>query len=158
LYLGQFSKAGKMRPLLGARAGHPRQSYWPTERNQTAHPMSVLLVEDHQVSREILARFLEHWGFDVVTAESLQKGLGALEEMRFDAIISDIALPDGSGYALISDAKQRDKDVVGIALSGYASPGDVNIGRLAGFDYHLTKPCDCERLRSILAGAVDPQG
>jgi DNA-binding response OmpR family regulator len=38
-------------------------------------------------------------GFDVVTADCLKKGLGALEETHFDAIISDIALPDGSGYA-----------------------------------------------------------
>ena len=129
-----------------------------TERYKKAPSMSVLLVEDHQDSREVLARFLQHWGFDVVTADCLKKGLGALEETHFDAIISDIALPDGSGYALISDAKLRDKEVVGIALSGYASPGDVNIGRLAGFDYHLTKPCDCEQLRSILTIAVGPRG
>ena len=120
--------------------------------------MSVLLVEDHQDSREVLARFLQRWGFDVVTADCLKKGLGALEETHFDAIISDIALPDGSGYALISDAKLRDKEVVGIALSGYSSPGGVNIGKLAGFDYHLTKPCDCEQLRSILTIAVCPRG
>lgn len=116
--------------------------------------MRVLYVEDHQDSLEILTRFLRHWGFDVATADSLRSGIALLKARQFDAIISDIALPDGSGYALIREAKRGQKNVIGIALSGYDTPMDVEIGKMAGFDHHLTKPFDCDAIRSILSGVL----
>lgn len=77
-----------------------------------------------------------------------------LQERQFDVIISDIALPDGSGYALIHEAKRGQEHVIGIALSGYETAMDVEIGKLAGFDHHLTKPFDCDAIRSILSGVM----
>ena len=112
--------------------------------------MRILVVEDHEDTRQVLTRLLQHWGFDVAVAQTLQNGLSFLETERFDAIISDIALSDGTGYALVNEAKRRRKDVLTIALSGYNSPNDLHIGRLSGFDHHLPKPCDCQQLRSIL--------
>lgn len=85
----------------------------------------------------------------MVTVYSQGNTLEAINE-RFDAIISDIGLADGTGYAVIREAKLQHKDVIGIGLSGYDSPADVEIGKLAGFDYHLSKPFDCEKLRSLL--------
>ena len=122
--------------------------------------MRVLLVEDHDESREVLARLMRHWGFEVTTAERLASALECLET-EFDVIISDIALPDGSGYALVNAAKRRYRQTLAIALSGYGSPMDVEIGRMAGFDHHLTKPFDCEQIRNLLAtrqssGATTP--
>jgi DNA-binding NarL/FixJ family response regulator len=110
----------------------------------------VLVVEDHADSCELLANLLRRWGFEVQTANTLQSALECLKE-RFSAIISDIALPDGTGFAVISEAKRRDRHVLGIALSGYGSDSDIQVGKLAGFDHHLTKPFDCERIRSLLA-------
>ncbi|MEY2486709.1 MAG: hypothetical protein QOH39_2357 [Verrucomicrobiota bacterium] len=115
--------------------------------------MQVLLVEDHEESRRVLQSLLEHWGFEVAGAGNLKKGLELIGTHRFDAIISDISLPDGSGYALVNEAKRQGGNLVAIALSGYASPADIQIGKLAGFDHHLTKPCDCQHLRSILEPA-----
>jgi CheY-like chemotaxis protein len=109
----------------------------------------VLLVEDHQDSRDGLASLLRHWGLEIVTAGTLATALEALPT-GFDAIICDIGLPDGTGYAVISEAKRRDKNVLGIALSGYSSPSDIEIGRMAGFNYHLTKPFDCAKIRLLL--------
>ncbi len=71
-------------------------------------------------------------------------------EPSIDVILSDIALPDGTGYALVSEARRRGKRVLAIALSGYAYPSDVRIAKLTGFDHHLSKPCDCHYLRTIL--------
>ena len=112
--------------------------------------MRVLLVEDHRDTREVLARLLEHWGFDVVSVENLQKGLGSLEQGSFEAIVSDISLPDGEGYALIQEAKRREQDILGIALSAHASEVDRQRGKRAGFDRYLSKPFDGWELRSIL--------
>jgi CheY-like chemotaxis protein len=111
--------------------------------------MRVLLVEDHNESREVLARLMRYWGFEVTTAETLARAVESLDT-NFDAIISDISLPDGSGYALVSEAKRKNRQTVAIALSGYSSPMDIEIGKLAGFDHHLTKPFDCDEIRSLL--------
>ena len=112
--------------------------------------MQVLIVEDHQDSREQLERYLTRRGYDVVTAGDLRTGIDSLDKRRFDAIISDFALPDGTGYALMSEARRRGIRALGIAISGYPYPSDVNEPGVTGFDYHLTKPVNCDRLCSLL--------
>ena len=117
--------------------------------------MRILVVEDHQYTREVMTRLLTRWGHDVAPAETLESGLNQLESEPIDVILSDIALPDGTGYALVSEARRRGKDVLAIALSGYNYPGEVQIAKLTGFDHHLSKPCDCRQLRSLLEESID---
>ena len=113
--------------------------------------MRILVVEDHQDTRQVLTGLLTRWGYDVSSADNLKDGIDRLEtEPSIDVILSDIALPDGTGYALVSEARRRGKRVLAIALSGYAYPSDVRIAKLTGFDHHLSKPCDCHYLRTIL--------
>ena len=113
--------------------------------------MRILVVEDHQDTREVLTGLLRRWGYDVSPADSLKSGMDRLEtEPPVDVILSDIALPDGTGYALVSEARRRGKRVLAIALSGYVYPSDVRVAKLTGFDHHLSKPCDCHYLRRIL--------
>src|SRR5437868_7413231 len=113
--------------------------------------MRILLVEDHQDTRRVLTGLLTRWGYIVSAAGTLKDGLNLLEsEPPPDVLLSDIALPDGTGYALVSEARRKGKRVLAIALSGYAYPSDVRIAKLTGFDHHLSKPCDCGYLRSIL--------
>ena len=98
-----------------------------------------------------LSGLLTRWGYIVSSADTLKQGLALLEtEPPPDVLLSDIALPDGTGYALVSEARRKGKRVLAIALSGYAYPSDVRIAKLTGFDHHLSKPCDCGYLRSIL--------
>ena len=117
--------------------------------------MRILVVEDHQDTRQVLTHLLTHWGYEVSPAGTLQSGLNRLESEPFDVILSDIALPDGTGYALVSEARRRGKDVLAIALSGYNYPSEVQIAKLTGFDHHLSKPCDCGQLRSLLEETID---
>jgi CheY-like chemotaxis protein len=113
--------------------------------------MRILVVEDHQDTRRILVGLLTRWGYLVSAADSLKSGMERLEsEPPVDVIVSDIALPDGTGYALVSEARRRGKRVLAIAVSGYAYPSDVHIAKLTGFDHHLSKPCDCQHLRTLL--------
>lgn len=111
----------------------------------------ILIVEDHTETRQTLTRLLMHWGFAVSAAGGLADGLAQLNANAIDAIISDIALPDGTGYALVSEARRQGSSVLAIALSGYNFPAEVGVAKLAGFDHHLSKPCDCAQLRSLLA-------
>lgn len=112
--------------------------------------MRILLVEDHQDTRQILTRLLTHWGFDVSTAENLQCGLDELNHRPFDVLLSDIGLPDGTGYALVSEARRRGSDILAIALSGFGFASEKELSLKSGFDHHLTKPFDCQQLRSLL--------
>jgi CheY-like chemotaxis protein len=112
--------------------------------------MRILVVEDHQATRQVLTRLLTRWGFDVAPAGTLKSGLKHLDSEPIDVILSDIALPDGTGYALVSEARRRGKQLLAIALSGYNYPSEVQIAKITGFDHHLSKPCDCQLLRSLL--------
>jgi two-component system response regulator HydG len=120
--------------------------------------MQVLIVEDHQDSREQLERYLTRRGHDVATAGDLRTGIDSLDKRRFDAIISDFALPDGTGYALISEARRRGIRALGIAMSGYPYPSNVNEAGVTGFDYHLTKPVNCDDLCSLLEKSRASEG
>src|SRR5690349_7738364 len=112
--------------------------------------MRILLVEDHRDTRQVLTQLLTHWGFEVTPAENLQRGLDQLEADPIDVILSDIGLPDGTGYALISEARRRGKDVLAIALSAFDRPTDLQVAKMSGFDHHLSKPFDCQQLRMLL--------
>jgi CheY-like chemotaxis protein len=112
--------------------------------------MQVLIVEDNPDSRETLERYLTRRDYGVAAAGNLRTGIDFLNEERFDAIISDIALPDGTGYMLINEARHRGIRALSIAMSGYPYPSDVNEAGVTGFDYHLTKPVDCDHLCSLL--------
>ena len=117
--------------------------------------MRILVVEDHQATRQVLTRLLTRWGFDVAPADTLKSGLSHLDSEPIDVILSDIALPDGTGYALVSEARRRGKQLLAIALSGYNYPSDVQVAKITGFDHHLSKPCDCQQLRSLLEKITD---
>lgn len=116
--------------------------------------MRILVVEDHDDTRRVLKRCFARSGHEVSVAEDLQSGIDSLEHDRFDVIVSDIALPDGTGYALISEARKRGCDALGIAFSAYDYPAEVDEPKLTGFDYHLQKPSDSDRLFSIVEAAA----
>lgn len=111
--------------------------------------LRILIVDDDGDTRLILSRLLSKVGHDMVTAESAKAALKFLENEHFDVLISDIGLPDGSGYELMCEAKKQ-QSLKGIALSGFGAEEDVRRSMEAGFDYHLTKPVNFQSLRSLL--------
>jgi PAS domain S-box-containing protein len=116
--------------------------------------LRILLVEDHGDTRQTLSRLLRHFGHNISEADCTQRALEIIRSQVFDVVLSDIGLPDGSGYEVISQAKRKQR-VKGVALTGFGTDEDIRRGREAGFDFHLTKPVDFHELRSILdqAGA-----
>jgi CheY-like chemotaxis protein len=120
--------------------------------------MKILVVEDHEDTRHVLERLLSRKGFEVTSAENVENGLNLLRSKSFGAIVSDIMLPDGTGYGLISEARRNGVASLAIALSAYNYPLEVNEPKLTGFDYHLPKPIDCEKLLSILETARSADG
>ena len=112
--------------------------------------MRILIVEDHDDTRDALERFLSRCGYGVAVAADLRTALNLLHAQPFDAIVSDIALPDGTGYALISEVRRRGINIMAIALTAYSYPRGAEEPRVTGFDYYLRKPLDCVKLRALL--------
>ena len=111
--------------------------------------LQILLVDDHAETLRVLAGLLRKRGHEVAVADTMEGALKLLESTRFDALISDIGLPDGDGYQLIRTAKQH-QAVKGVALSGFGMDDDLRASLESGFDYHLTKPVEFQKLESVL--------
>jgi signal transduction histidine kinase/ActR/RegA family two-component response regulator len=111
----------------------------------------VLVVEDHAATRTTLSHLLTRRRFDVVTAATLTEARTATATRHFDLIVSDIGLPDGSGYTLMSELRAKYPELPGVALSGYGMEEDVIRSQTAGFNAHLTKPIDVKALDEVIA-------
>jgi two-component system, chemotaxis family, CheB/CheR fusion protein len=99
----------------------------------------ILVVDDHTDSAMLLARLLKMEGHQVRTAGTVSAARKLCEAEPFDLLISDIGLPDGSGYDLIAYLRNQ-YGMKGIALSGRGMPEDVAASEKAGFEAHLVKP------------------
>jgi CheY-like chemotaxis protein len=111
----------------------------------------VLLVEDHNDTRAVMARVLKSLGCQVTTASSVHEAIEAARTGTFDLLISDIGLPDGSGLDVMEYFRGR--QVRGIALSGFGQEEDLQRSRDAGFAMHLIKPVNFDTLKGVLRQA-----
>jgi PAS domain S-box-containing protein len=120
---------------------------------------SILLVEDERETAESLTALLELEAASVKAAGNGAAALEILPGQSFDAIVSDIGLPDMSGYALMRRIRTdpRWADIRTIALTGHSRDEDVQAARDAGFDVHLAKPLDFQLLLAALAD-LTPDG
>ncbi|HYO09803.1 MAG TPA: response regulator [Tepidisphaeraceae bacterium] len=109
----------------------------------------ILLVDDHLDTNRAMARLLQRLGYVVDTADSVQSALDVAGAKKFDLLISDIGLPDGSGLELMRELLER-QPIKGIALSGFGMEEDVKKSKAAGFYEHLTKPINFKRLETAI--------
>ena len=112
--------------------------------------LRLLLVEDHEPTLTVLRRLLVRAGHEVTTAGDIATAVAAAKATLFDVVISDVGLPDGTGFELISLLQGIQPALKGIALSGYGMENDLRRSREAGFSAHLVKPVDFDQLRRAL--------
>jgi PAS domain S-box-containing protein len=112
-------------------------------------PLRLLLVEDHEPSLQVMSRLLTKAGHYVIAANSLSAALTAASAGKFDLVISDLGLPDGTGAELMQQLRAT-YGLNGIALSGYGMDEDLARSREAGFMTHLIKPVDFHQLERAL--------
>ncbi len=115
-----------------------------------SQPIDILLVEDHVDTAVALARVLRMRGNEVQIASSVKGALEMLEQRSFALLLCDLGLPDGSGYDLLTHVRSNNK-VPAIALTGFGMSSDIERAMEAGFDAHLTKPVDFQRLEATMA-------
>jgi two-component system CheB/CheR fusion protein len=111
-----------------------------------------VVVEDNADSREMLCALLERAGFEWRAADTGTAALTVIDEFAPHVVILDVGLPgiDGFEIARRMRASARHAGVRLIALTGYGQAGDRAAARDAGFDVHLVKPVDTDRLLEIL--------
>ncbi len=118
--------------------------------------LRLLLVEDHDDTREVLARLLSRRGYDVEAVRNAQEARSLSNGKRFDLLVSDIALPDATGCALLEELSAK-HGLRGIAMSGFGSEVDVAQSKAAGFLEHLVKPIDAKALDAAIQRLVENQ-
>jgi CheY-like chemotaxis protein len=115
----------------------------------------VLVVDDHEDTLTGLKMMLQRRGYDITTALNADQAVQEAEAQKFDLLISDIGLPDRSGYELMRELSG--KGLRGIALSGFGSEHDISKARAAGFSEHLTKPINFDKLDEAIRSLLDPE-
>jgi PAS domain S-box-containing protein len=116
--------------------------------------LRILVVDDHDDARELLGAILRLHGGAVHECGSMAAALEALERLAFDVLVSDIGLPGGSGYDLIRAVRARaapGRGIPALAVSAYARPEDRVRALEAGYERHISKPVDPERLVRLVA-------
>ena len=111
-------------------------------------PMRILLVEDHEDTNRSLTSLLRRRGYQVQSALTFQSALELSAKEEFDVLISDLGLPDGNGIDLIQ--KLASKPPLGIALTGFGMEQDIRKSREVGFQHHLVKPIDLNKLDALI--------
>ena len=116
----------------------------------------MLLVDDHLDTCLGMERLLKRRGYEVSVAHSVTEALAcASADASFDLLISDLGLPDGTGFDLMTALRQRGGPP-GIALSGFGMESDIGKSREAGFSEHLIKPVTIERLDAAMKKLFAP--
>jgi len=138
-------------PLLPRREAHQPEDRPASATPKPASPLRILMVEDHGDTARIMKRLLSARRHQVELAGDVASGLQLALEGEFDLVLSDLGLPDGSGYDLIRSLRSKGLRMPAIALSGYGQEKDIQESRDAGFSAHLVKPVNPDRLMEAIA-------
>jgi two-component system cell cycle response regulator DivK len=129
-------------------------------------PPKVLIVEDNELSRDMLSRRLRRKGYEVLVAVDGGEGVAMVKKEKPDIVLMDLSLPDMDGWYATRVLKENEAtaSIPVIALTAHAMSGDREKALEAGCDDYDTKPIDLRRLLSKInrfvpdpeGGAVDP--
>ena len=136
-------------PVSNTHAGVFEASAPAGSSRQARNKLRVLLLEDHEDTAQVVENVLRQMGHDVETCSTVAAASEKVRKQEFDVILSDIGLPDGTGIDFIRTAREVCQTPA-VALTGYGMAEDVEECLQAGFDEHLTKPIDFERLEKTL--------
>jgi two-component system CheB/CheR fusion protein len=115
---------------------------------KAARPASIVIVEDNDDSRQMLCAFLEQSGFVCAAARTGTAGLALIEKTKPDVALVDVGLPEMNGLDLARRVRSNpeNESTYLVALTGYGQPADRAAASEAGFDGHLVKPVDPDKL------------
>lgn len=150
---GQGSTFTVVLPVRTQESAPEKKSQPPAEvgeitvaENRTS---KVLVIDDDSTSRDLLTRFLENEGFEVVTAESGEEGLQLARKVLPAFITLDVMMPGMDGWAVLTELKS-DPLLCDVPVVMVTMVDDENLGYALGVTDFLTKPVDRERLLTLV--------
>jgi signal transduction histidine kinase/CheY-like chemotaxis protein len=127
----------------------------PLEPPPALHGIKVLAVDDEADARFLLTTVLEQCGAEVRTCASAAEALAALEDYEPDILVSDIGMPEESGYDLIREVRAREAAhggrIPAVALTAYARAEDRLQALKTGYNMHVPKPVEPAELAVVIA-------
>jgi signal transduction histidine kinase len=147
-----LDRAGANPPVPAAGTGVRK----PGERGLDG--VHVLAVDDNEDARDLVATALRQAGAQVTEASSVADALAALETGGPGLVVSDIAMPNGTGYDLVRAVRDnpRTRSLPVIAITAYSRGEDRDRALAAGFDAHVGKPFDPDALVGLLVSLARP--
>jgi len=109
----------------------------------------ILVVEDEEVYRELLAQILTKAGYDVVQAADGFRALSIMEESKIDLVISDILMPGMNGYSLVTRLRAKWRSMPVILTTGFLSEETAKNMMNGSVDF-IPKPIDPEKLIELI--------
>ncbi len=150
-------------PAMAIIPGEPEEvsGIVPEAMVDSIGDFQVLIVDDDADARDLLALALESRGACVRMASSAWEALDSIERNRPDVLLADIRLPQEDGYSLIRKVRALEKGrsvrrLRAIAVTAYASSSDREQAIAAGYDGHLAKPVEPDRLVQAVAKLASP--
>jgi CheY-like chemotaxis protein len=122
----------------------------------------ILFVDDDADARHLTSVMLRAHGTDVTAVATAAEALEALRAERFDALVSDLAMPGIDGMQLMREVRALPPalggNIAAIAVTGYAGPADRRAALDAGYDWHVAKPVSTLKLLDLIDGVILGKG
>src|SRR5688572_27582431 len=129
-----------------------------TDRGRGEHPQSLLIVEDHQVLRDRLARAFRDRGFDVRMASNFDEAVAAAQEDSPELAVIDMRMPGKSGLELLRTLKQIDDTTKVVIMTGFGSIATAVEAMRLGATSYVQKPADADDiLTAFMRAELPPQ-
>ena len=122
----------------------------PTNGSPLQRPPSVLVLEDHVDTLRYLTRLLQLQGFTVHEATTCAEARDVLRREACDVLVSDVSLPDCSGFDFMRELRTGGAGIRAIAVSGHTGPDQVLAAKQAGFERHVAKPVRFDELLRVI--------
>ncbi|MDH4223779.1 MAG: response regulator, partial [candidate division Zixibacteria bacterium] len=116
---------------------------------------SILVIDDKDSMRQMLAKTLESEGYEVEVARNGETGLDKAREKRFDLVLTDLKLPQMDGLEVLTSLKDLDPNVAVIVMTAYGTiETAVQAIKQGAFDF-LAKPFDVDHLNVLIQRALE---
>jgi DNA-binding NtrC family response regulator len=115
--------------------------------------MKVLVVDDEEMLRNLLARILEREGYSVSTASGARQALAYLAKADFQVMVSDVKMPEMNGFELLKEAKQKHPRLAVVMMTAFGDENTVEQALGLGADGYVAKPFKSSELTSEVARA-----
>ncbi|MDO8644193.1 MAG: sigma-54 dependent transcriptional regulator [bacterium] len=117
----------------------------------------ILIVDDEEIIRRALERYLTSLGYDVLTAEDGEKGLKKAGEEMVDAALIDMMMPKLSGIELVRSLQKDQPHILKIVMTAYGTVPSAVEAVKAGAYHYLTKPFELEDIGLLLQKGLEHQ-